>query len=231
VIGGRGPTGSPRASFNPVALIVLAAGLWSAPAAAQTPGRLEIGGGARWIGSVGFGEVAAAETMFGGGARDLFESSTSLDRSTGAEVRIGVRLTSLLQAEGTVALNRIDLMTRVTGDVEGVADATAAERVTQYAFEGGALMPLARRGRLTPFAGGGAGYVRQVHEARALVDTGHSYYLGGGVKYLLTSGGAGKVKATGLRGDVRAVFTSTDLAPDDKLRAMPSVSGSLFVRF
>jgi outer membrane protein with beta-barrel domain len=233
VIGGRGSPRSPRASFKPVPLIALAAILWSAPAAAQSPGRLELGGGARWSGSIPFGDVAAPETMFGGGTRDLFKSSTSLDQSTGAEARIGIRLTSLLQVEGTVALNRVDLTTHITGDAEGVADTMAAEQVTQYAFEGGALVPFARPGgsRLTPFAAGGAGYVRQVHEGRALVDTGLSYYVGGGVKYLLTSGGTGKVKATGLRGDLRAVFTSSDIAPDDKFRTAPSISGSFFVRF
>jgi len=171
--------------------------------------------------------------MFGGGTRDLFQSTTDLEQSTGAEVRVGVRLTSFLQVEATVALNRMDLTTRVTGDVEGAADATAVEPVTQYAFEGGVLLPFGRlrRGRLTPFAAGGAGYVRQVHDGRALVDTGHCYYVGGGVKYVLTSGGTGKLKATGLRGDVRAVFTSTAIAPDDQLRAAPSISGSYFIRF
>jgi hypothetical protein len=242
VIGASGPTlilrlskGERRArgssSFSALAAVVLLA--TAAPAAAQPPGRLEIGGGARWIGSTSFGDIAAGETTFGGGTRDLFQSSTDLEQSIGAEVRIGVRLTAFLQVEGTVALNRMDLTTRVSGDVEGAADTTAAERVTQYAFEGGALLPLARwrRGRLTPFAAGGAGYLRQVHEGKTLVDTGHSYYVGGGVKYLLTSGRTGKLKASGLRGDVRAVFSSTDIAPDDKLRAAPSVSGSYFIRF
>lgn len=215
------------------AAIALAAMVSSAPAAAQSHGRVEVGGGARWSGATAFGEVVAAETMFGGGTRELFQSSTALDQSIGAEARVGVRLTSLLQVEGTVALNRTDLTTSVTGDVEGVSDTSAREPVTQYAFEGGALLQLARwrRGRFTPFAAGGAGYLRQVHDGRAAVDTGRSFYGGGGVKYLLTSGGRGRVKATGLRGEVRAVFTSTGIGPDDKLRTAPSVSGSLFVRF
>jgi hypothetical protein len=207
--------------------------LWFAPAAAQGPGRVEVGGGARWIGSTSYGEVAAEETTFGGGVRDLFQSSSELEQSTGAEVRVGVRLMSVLQVEGAVALNRTDLTTHISGDVEGAADTTASEPVTRYAFEGGALVQFARwsRGRLAPFAAGGAAYLRQLHNGRALLDTGHAFYIGGGVKYLLTSGGTGYVKATGVRGDVRAVFTATDLAPDDKLRAAPSISGSFFVRF
>jgi hypothetical protein len=203
-----------------------------AEAAAQSAGRVEVGGGARWIGSTAFGEVAATETMFGGGARELFQSSTDLDQSTGVEVRVGVRLMSLLQLEGAVALNRTDLTTSVSGDVEGVADTSASEPLTQYAFEGGALLQLARwsRGRVAPFAAGGAAYLRQLHDGRTSLDTGHSIYLGGGVKYLLSTG-SGRVKATGLRGDLRAVFMSTGIAPDDTRHTAPSISGSFFVRF
>jgi hypothetical protein len=217
----------------PTCLAALTAVLWSAPAAAQSAGRIEVGGGARWIGSTSFGQLEAEETSFGGGTRPLFKTSTDLDRSTGVEARVSVNLTRLVQAEGVIALNRIDLTTRVTADVEGVVDTTAAEPVTQYAFEGGVLLQLARwsGGKLLPFAAGGAAYLRQVHDRRTLVDSGHSFYVGGGVKYLLTSGGTGRIKATGLRGDVRAVFTSGNIAPDDKARTAPSVSASFFVAF
>jgi hypothetical protein len=225
-----------RAATHAASLCALAAVVilaTSAPSAAQSPGRVELGGGARWIGSTWFGEVAASETMFGGGTRDLFLSSTNLDQSTGVETWIGVRLTSLLQVEGAVALNRTDLTTHVSADVEGATDTSATEPVTQYAFEGGVLMQFTRwsHGKLAPFAAAGAAYLRQLHDGRTLLDTGHAYYVGGGVKYLLTSAGTGHIKATGLRGDVRAVFASTAIAPDDKLRAAPSVSGSFFVRF
>jgi opacity protein-like surface antigen len=215
------------------ALVALAAVLCAAPAAAQNPGRVEVGGGARWMGSTSFGAIPADETLFGGGARQLFESSTGLDQSIGGEARVAVRLTSLLEVEGAVVLTHVDLTTHVTGDVEGVADTSASEPVTQYTFEGGALLQLVRRasGRLAPFVTGGAAYLRQLHDKRALLDTGHAFYLGGGVKYLLTSGGTGRVKATGLRGEVRAVFTATGIAPDDDLRTAPAVSGSFFVRF
>src|SRR3954452_308335 len=196
-----------RAFLWAMCLAALTAMLWGARAAAQAAGRTEVGGGARWIGSTSFGQLEAEETSFGCGTRPLFKSSTDLDRSTGVEARISVNLTKLVQAEGVVAINPMDLTTRVTADVEGVADTTAAEPVTQYAFEGGVLLQLARwsAGKLAPFAAGGAAYLRQVHDRRTLVDSGHSFYAGGGVKYLLTSGGTGRVKATGVRGDVRAV--------------------------
>ena len=88
-----------------------------------------------------------------------------------------------MQAEGVVALNRTNLTTRVTADVEGATDTSAAEPVSQYAFEGGVLLQLAGgvRGKLAPFAAGGAAYLRQVHDGRTLVDDGHSFYAGGGV--------------------------------------------------
>jgi Outer membrane protein beta-barrel domain len=227
-----GPKTSARATACSIAPVVLAVVLWGAPSAAQTPGRVEIGGGARWVGSLSFGQVAASETMFGGGTRELFQSSTDLDHSTGVEVRVSTRVAALVHVEGAVALNRTNLTTRVSGDVEGAPDATASEPVTQYGFEAGATLQFARASRrLTPFASGGAAYLRQLHEGRTLLETGHAFYVGGGVKYLFTAGGTGRLKATGLRADVRAVFMSTAIAPDDNIRTAPSVSGSFFVRF
>ena len=57
--------------------------------------------------------------------------------------------------------------------------------------------------RLRPFASGGAGYLRQLHEDRTLVETGQVYYAGGGARYWLR-GGARVAALVGLRGDVRA---------------------------
>ena len=48
---------------------------------------------------------------------------------------------------------------------------------------------------LTPFASAGAGYVRQLHEEQALVETGHLFYVGGGFTRPLFSRSQGLIRA------------------------------------
>jgi hypothetical protein len=48
---------------------------------------------------------------------------------------------------------------------------------------------------------------------------------------VLSSRGAGWIKSAGLRGDIRATFTSLDVAPDNSMRTAPALSASFFVRF
>jgi hypothetical protein len=214
-------------------LLVLPFFLLAAPAAAQTgEGRVELGGGARWIGGIPFNRIDAAETSAGGGRLTLFASDTELDASPGVQAHIGVRLTSVLQVEGGVAYNSTNLTTRISSDVEGIPDVSVSSAVGQYLVEAGLTATLSRwrTGRFAPFASAGAGYLRQLHEGRTLIETGRSYYAGGGVTLLLTSGG-GRLKATGLRVDVRATFLQDGVAIEDGTQTVPSVGASLFVRF
>lgn len=207
----------------------------ASPAGAQpsNPGRIEISAGARWIGPVAFGATAATETTFGGGKRTLFDSSSRLDPSIGGDIAVGVRLTRVLRAEFGVAYNPTGLTTRITNDVEDVPDLSVKAPVTQFLVEGGvqALPERWRRGRLAPYVSAGLGYLRQLNDGRTLVETGRSWYVGGGLYYERAATHARRLKATGVRADVRALILSDGVAPDDTRRGAPAITASVFARF
>lgn len=210
-----------------------AASLVPSAASAQgvTPGRLELSGGLRWIGPVRFGSVDANETTLGGGARPLFSTDTRLDASVGAGATVSYRVARALRVEGAVAYNPTGLSTRITGDTEGVANTVARAPVTQFLLEAGLLVEAPRRGKLTPFVTGGAGYLRQLNDGRTLVETGRSYYAGAGLYYVRASAHPRRVKAIGARVDLRAVFLRDGVAPDSTIRGVPAVTAALFARF
>ena len=218
-----------------ITLVVAALVCGAAHAEAQTPGagRFEVSAGARWVGPIAFGTSAATETTFGGGKRTLFESSSQLDASIGASVGVGVQLTRGLRAEVSVAYSPTGLSTRISGDVEGVADLTVKAPVTQFLVEGGLQARPARwtRGRLSPFVTVGMGYLRQLNDGRTLVETGRAWYFGGGLYYERAATHPRRLKATGVRADLRALVLRDGVAPDDTWRGAPAITASVFARF
>jgi outer membrane protein with beta-barrel domain len=213
--------------------LVLAAVLLAVPATAQpSNGRVEIGGGVRWVGGIPFDRVSATETSPGGGRLTLFNSDTELEAMPGVEARASVRITSILAAEAAFSYGSTNLDTRISSDFEGAPDVTVRAAIRQYTIEGGITAQLARwrAGRFAPFASAGAAYLRQLYDGRTIIENGRSYYAGGGVRYSLTSGG-GRVKGSGIRADVRATFPSGGVALDEDMHMAPSLSASVFVRF
>lgn len=202
-------------------------------ASAQTAaGRLEVAGGLRWNGATTFAEMAATETSVGGQRLTLFKSRSALESSPGVEARVGFALAALFEAEAAVSYNTRQLRTDITADFEGAQAVAVSEPIKQFIVQGGLVMPLRMVGslRVTPFASGGAGYLRQLHEGQTLIESGLTYYVGGGVNVLLRSG-AGRIKTTGLRADVRAQFLADGVAPGGGTYAVPAAGASLFVRF
>jgi hypothetical protein len=82
-----------------------------------------------------------------------------------------------------------------------------------------------------PFATGGAGYLRQLHEGLTLSEDGHLFYVGGGVRRVLLSRPKGLLRGLGARGDVRLTILSGGVTVEDKTRNHFSASASLFVVF
>jgi hypothetical protein len=195
--------------------------------------RVEISAGVRWIGSLDLASVPANETTLGGGQRALFDSTTTLDRSFGGTVTVGVRLSQLIRVEGSAVYSPTQLITRVTDDTEGAPDTAISAPVTQILVEGGvvATPPPWRTRHVSPFVTAGIGYLRQLNDGRTLVETGGSYYVGGGLYYVRTSTRPGRVKATGLRADVRALGLHHGVAPDSDWRAAPAITATFFMRF
>ena len=207
----------------------------STTVSAQTgdPSRVEISGGIRWIGPLDLADVPANETTLGGGQRALFESTTTLDHSLGGTVTVGLRLSQTFRVEGAAVFSPTQISTRVTADTEGAPDTTITAPVTQILIEGGALVlpPRWRTRHVSPFVTGGLGYLRQLNDGRTLVETGTSYYAGGGLYYVRASSRPRRVTATGVRADVRALVLRDGVAPDSDWRSALAITATFFMRF
>lgn len=211
-------------------------------AAAQTTGgRFEISGGAGLVGGTDLGTASA--TLSGSGVPagtpvTWFDTETKIESGPRYVARLAWRLTQAFQVEGGVAINRTALRTRITNDFEQAPDTTASEEFTEYLFEGGVLFHVTKLtfagGRARPFVAGGAGYLRQAHEGRTVIETGASGYAGGGLTFTLRQAPRKAfVEGLGLRADVRANFRSGGFehSDDDGVTFAPSVTGGLFIRF
>ena len=215
-------------------LVVLCLAATSRGAAAQNAlesGRLEISAGAAWLGTQTFGSATATETTPSGGAFSLFTTSSELGSATAFDARVGVRIAGTLVVEADATYARPELRVTVANDVESGPSITAAERLQQYMIGGGATWYVPGRSRIVPFVTGGGGYLRQLHDRALLVETGTYYQVGGGVLYLLSSRQDRRLKATGIRVDVRAVSLTDGVAIDGGRHSAPAVAGSFFVRF
>lgn len=204
-------------------------------------GRFEISGGAGVIGGTDLSTATA--TLSGSGVPagtpvTLFDTETKIEGGPRYEARVAWRLTRALQVEGGVAINQTKLTTRITNDFEQAPNTEASETFTEYAIEAGLLFHLTKLtfagGRARPFVAGGAGYLRQVHEGRTLIETGQSVYAGGGLTFTLRQAPRKAfIEGLGLRADVRANIRSGGFEHSDDSGATfaPSVTGGLFIRF
>ncbi len=218
-----------------MAAVLAGALLPAARAGAQEmPGRIEASVGLVRTGGLSLGSAAATETASAGGRYTLFDTSTSLGASAGPEARIGVRLTRVFQVEASASYATPSLATAVTNDAEKGASVTATEPLKQFVIEGGIMAQLPRLHvgtRLVPFVTAGAGYLRQLHEGQTLIQTGHTYYAGGGARIALHSSDTALLKVVGARVDVRALVRSGGVAFDGRARTAAAVSLSAFFRF
>ena len=199
---------------------------------------------------IGTIEVAGGGGLFGGGSlgqRDanlrangttpapyrLFTTDSSFGRSLLLEGRVGMGISRRVAIEGRFGFSRPELRTSVSSDAEQGNATVAVERIDQYMIDGSGIIALERlRWRdVVPFAAAGAGYVRQVHEGQTLIESGHSYHIGGGVRRGLFTHPRGAVKAGGLRADARLYLLSGGVAFDTATRARVAVSGAMFFRF
>lgn len=200
---------------------------------AQTrgPGRLEVSVGAGWIGPIDMGSATAAETTPSLGTLPIFNTTTTLGGAPAAAARVGWRLSRAFSAEAEASVARPELRVAIANDIENAPSATVAERVAQFTV-GGALawhLPFGSA-RLDPFAIGGAGYLRQLHETATYVQTGRYYAYGGGVVIALATRARSRLDMIGIRVDVRAITRVDGVAFDSAARTSPSALGSLFLR-
>ncbi|HJZ70807.1 MAG TPA: hypothetical protein VKE51_03655 [Vicinamibacterales bacterium] len=214
-----------------VAVLGIAVREAAAQSAALATGRIELSGGAAWLGSQAFGSADANETTSTGTAFRLFSTSSELGSAAAFDARVGVRVAGTLVVEADTSYARPELRITTSSDVESATGVTAVERLQQYTIGGGATWYVPTASRVAPFVAGGGGYLRQLHDRRLLVQTGRYYQFGGGAVYLLSSRSAGALKATGLRVDLRATIFKDGVALDGGTHATAAVAGSFLVRF
>jgi len=204
--------------------------------AGAVPGRLEFDAGIVWAGAQTLGSHDANLTTGTGSTLRLFSSTSDLLAAVGFEGQVAVKVTRTIDARASMSYARPQLTTRVSNDLENSASATLSETVQQYLVGGGLdwYVGSHRSGaRVWPFIGGGAAYLRQLHEGATLVVTGQAYEFGGGVKLLLASRTRPRqlMRAAGVRLDARLVVRTKGITFDGHRSIVPAAAASLFVRF
>jgi len=218
----------------------LAIGLWVAGAQAQTPPPQD----ARRL-VVSAGLVAARGYAIGARSADLrrnsttsadpfplFRSESTIDGAAGFDLRVAYPLSRAVSVEAAATFSRPSLGVRVFQDSEGTLETRVSESIDQYTIEVSGLWQLPGRPfgtKARPYAIGGAGYLRQLHEDRVLVETGQLGFGGGGVQYWLRSN-AGK-RAVGIRGEACAVFRTRGIDFEEKRRVYPRLSALALIGF
>jgi hypothetical protein len=221
--------------------LAVVAVLAAAPAAAQTLdtariGRVEVDAGGGWLGGAQLGSVdanlraaTAAPTSF-----RLFSVDSQFAAAPTIHVKAGYSLSRRFVAEAGLTFSHPELRASVSNDAEAAPPITVAERIDQYGIDAGVIVmirELAIGRRTLPFASAGAGYLRQLHEGQTLVEQGHFFYAGGGVKHWLLARQRGFLNGAGLRLDARLYVMSGGIEFEDRPRPHGAISGSVFLAF
>lgn len=205
------------------------------PGVAQTVAperRAEIDVGIVWTGAGSFGSRDANLTTPGGGNLALFSTSSRLTPGFGPEAHIAFRVSKRLRAELTGAWSRTKFETRVTSDFEGASAVTTTLPVSVFSVEGSAVWYFGRRGRLEPFARGGAGWMRELTSDSILTANGVIANAGAGMKYWWHERSRGRFRRLGLRAEARLVTRSGGLSLGAGTRvAGPAMSISAILGF
>jgi hypothetical protein len=223
-------------SHCPLLVMVLLA--WAMEASAQTSSfvhRFEVTGGGGYFSGAGLGNANANLRANGAGPQPftLFTTDSTLSGSLAGEARIGWWVNGRVAIEGRLGYSRPNIEASVGADAEGAPPVTVVEGINQFVIDAGVLFRIdeMRIGRVVPYAAGGAGYLRQLHEGLAFIDQGHVYHLGGGVMRDVVTRTRGVIRAAGLRADVRVYLLSGAASLNDRTTVHGSYTAGLFVRF
>lgn len=221
-----------------LATAALGSAILAAPRAAAAQPRLDVTVSGAWWDGYDLGERRASITgpqTPTGSPVTLFDTRNTIRSGPGAELRLGWRVLRGIYAEATGGLGASTIEARVDADIEAAPAITVTSRLTQITIEGGGLVEVASRrlpaGRLVPFVTGGGGYLRQVHEARVLIETGRTIYVGAGIKWHSDAvRPRGVVQRLVGRADVRLVSRTAGVDVADERRHYITVSGGVGVR-
>jgi hypothetical protein len=147
------------------AVFGLLAGGADAAAQGREDGGVEFGGGALVGGSVSFGQTAATLDRPGGEPLVLFRTRNGQTAEFGLIAHVSVPVGGAVAAEVAGAWTRARLRSRVTGDLEGAADAVLEEQLSRFSVEAA------------------GGWVRDVPGSDVAIGSGAVAHVGAGVKY------------------------------------------------
>lgn len=220
-------------------VVVLIAGVAVAqPVAALRPGHVVVALGGGWVGADTLGTVRAATRAGAIGttsppAATLFDTTSRLDAAPAAEATVTMAVTPVWAVEIRGTLGRPTLRTTITNDVEAPGTFTATSEVAEYILDASVLYHpgwAALGTRVRGFLLAGGGYLRQLYDRDALVETGTTAHAGAGARWWLAGGGSRGVEA-GLVGDVRWAFRRNGITFADGTRSLPAVAVRAFVGF
>ena len=201
---------------------------------AEADAQVTISGGLGWSGGYDIGQSSAQLRPNSPGTTappfTLFTVDSRIAPSPGGEARVGVAITPRFTLEGGVLLANRRLAFAISADPERAAEQFEGETLHQYVFDAGVTweLPVVRRGRVRTFASGGAGYLRQLHQDRTLVETGQVYYVGGGARYWLR-GRPASSRSLGIRSDLRLNVRRRGIDFEDRSRIYPTLSLLMFL--
>jgi hypothetical protein len=198
--------------------------------------RIEIAAGG---GALGGGDLGSTDANLRGNDTTLrpyrlFKVASRFGSAPLVEARTGLAFNRRWGVEGVFVFSHPQLRSAISGDVEGAPPRAVVERIDQYFVEGSFVLMLEnlRLGsRTVPFVAGGAGYLRQLHEGETVIEEGHLYHLGGGIKHWMLARDRGIIRAAGLRADGRVYLLADGLAFRRRSRPQAAISGGLFVSF
>ena len=198
--------------------------------------RATVSGGVTWSGSYPVGTRNAILRSSAVGPSPppftLFSAASTVESIAGLEGRVGFAVTRTLAIEVGSAFAKPRVSIAISADPEAAAQVLEGAALDQYVFDAGAVWQLPFRfgPRARPFVSGGAGYLRQLHHGRTLVESGQIYYAGGGVRYWIR-GGSGTTRSLGVRADARATWKKVGIDFDNRTRVFPALAVLAFVEF
>ncbi|MFB3853120.1 MAG: hypothetical protein ACE148_04770 [Vicinamibacterales bacterium] len=177
-----------------------------------------------------------SNTVGRGNSFVLFDSEGRRLAAPAASAGLGFYLTRSLAVEGRFAYSRPDVRVSIRNDAEKNDRLTlTGNQLSQYTVYVALVCYLRRfafsRDRVIPFVHAGGGYLRELHDGNLAIDTGQTYFGGGGVHYYLTTRRRGLVTGMAVRADVRLCFQQEGYSFDGSGRAFPAAGAALVVSF
>jgi hypothetical protein len=197
-------------------------------------GSWEIGGGPAFVGGYDLGSASAdlsRNSTTDTNPFTLFVTDSNVTPAWSPFGRVAYYVSPKLAVEGGVRFGRPVYQIDLSGDAESAPDVVAEETLDQYLFDASVVWhfsrPPASRSRIVPFVYGGAGYLRELHEAQELVETGIEYHAGAGIKYWFGNA----PRRFGFRGDGGLSVRDGGFDFDEGLRIVPVAGVSLVFLF